>query len=194
MSWQAYVDQNLIGSGAVTAAGIYDLAGNPWAYSAGFAAQIAEVAFVSGHMAADAAGMAATGIVVAGVKYMFVSGDSNETYGKKGQEGVVFCRCARLTSPRHPPAPPRIRVPNRALRHELHSVAAAVALFLILNVVLDRSARAAQATRASWSVTTTTRSSPARPGMRLASLPTSSRSRTSKLDALLTTRGASSAR
>ena len=37
MSWQAYVDDNLIKSGMVTAAGIYDLQGNPWAYSAGFA-------------------------------------------------------------------------------------------------------------------------------------------------------------
>lgn len=37
MSWQAYVDTNLVGSGMVTAAGIYDLQGNPWAYSAGFA-------------------------------------------------------------------------------------------------------------------------------------------------------------
>ena len=42
MSWQAYIDSNLLASGQVTAAGIYDLQGNPWAYSAGFAAQIAE--------------------------------------------------------------------------------------------------------------------------------------------------------
>ena len=37
MSWQQYVDSNLVGTGMVTAAGIYDLQGNPWAYSAGFA-------------------------------------------------------------------------------------------------------------------------------------------------------------
>ena len=37
MSWQAYVDSNLVATGMVTAAGIYDLQGNPWAYSAGFA-------------------------------------------------------------------------------------------------------------------------------------------------------------
>ena len=37
MSWQAYVDTNLVSTGSVTAAGIYDLQGNPWAYSAGFA-------------------------------------------------------------------------------------------------------------------------------------------------------------
>ena len=63
MSWQAYVDTNLIASGSVTAAGIYDLQGNPWAYSAGFAAQIAEVAAVSGHMhTGDPSGLAGTGV------------------------------------------------------------------------------------------------------------------------------------
>jgi len=92
MSWQAYVDNNLIGAG-VTSAGIYDLQGNPWAYSAGFAAQIAEVAAVSAHMQADPTALAATGVVVAGVKYMFVSGDANEVYVKKGNDGVVFCKC-----------------------------------------------------------------------------------------------------
>ena len=98
MSWQAYVDTNLLASGMVTAAGIYDLQGNPWAYSAGFAAQVAEVAAVSAHFAAPA-GLAATGAVVAGVKYMFVQGEENvEIYVKKGATGVVFCRCAR--SPR----------------------------------------------------------------------------------------------
>ena len=94
MSWQAYVDSNLLASGYVTAAGIYDLQGNPWAYSAGFAAQIAEVAAISGHLHADASGLAATGLVIAGVKYMFVRGDTNDfVIGKKGQEGVVVYKC-----------------------------------------------------------------------------------------------------
>ena len=63
MSWQAYIDDNLLKSGAVTAAGIYDMQGNPWAYSAGFAAQVAEVAAVSGHMhTGDPSGLAGTGV------------------------------------------------------------------------------------------------------------------------------------
>mmetsp|Transcript_6556 Transcript_6556/g.21493 ORF Transcript_6556/g.21493 Transcript_6556/m.21493 type:complete len:128 (+) Transcript_6556:41-424(+) len=93
MSWQTYVDTNLVGTGMVTAAGIYDLQGNPWAYSAGFAAQVAEVAAVSGHFAAPS-GLAATGATIAGEKYMFVRGEENaEIYVKKGAEGVVFYRC-----------------------------------------------------------------------------------------------------
>ena len=95
MSWQAYVDANLVGTGAVTQAGIYDLQGNPWAYtqSPPFAAQIAEVAAVSAHFAAPS-GLAATGVTIAGVKYMYVSGEENtEIYAKKGNEGVAFYRC-----------------------------------------------------------------------------------------------------
>mmetsp|Transcript_26321 Transcript_26321/g.82413 ORF Transcript_26321/g.82413 Transcript_26321/m.82413 type:complete len:128 (+) Transcript_26321:63-446(+) len=93
MSWQTYVETNLVGTGMVTSAGIYDLQGNPWAYSEGFAAQVAEVAAVSGHFAAPS-GLAATGATVAGVKYMFVRGEENaEIYVKKGAEGVVFYRC-----------------------------------------------------------------------------------------------------
>ena len=95
MSWQAYVDANLVGTGAVTQAGIYDLQGNPWAYtqSPPFAAQIAEVAAVSAHCAAPS-GLAATGVTIAGVKYMYVSGEENtEIYAKKGNEGVAFYRC-----------------------------------------------------------------------------------------------------
>merc|ERR1712146_198668 len=79
--------------GMVTAAGIYDLQGNPWAYSAGFAAQVAEVAAVSAHFAAPS-GLAATGATIAGVKYMFVRGEENaEIYVKKGATGVIFYRC-----------------------------------------------------------------------------------------------------
>jgi hypothetical protein len=36
VSWQYQVDELLVASGAVTAAGVYDLDGHPWAYSTGF--------------------------------------------------------------------------------------------------------------------------------------------------------------
>ena len=93
MSWQEYVDVNLLGTGNVTAAGIYDLKGNPWAYSAGFAAQVEEVAAVSDHFATPP-DLAATGVTIAGVKYMFVRGYENEDiYVKRGNTGVCFRRC-----------------------------------------------------------------------------------------------------
>ena len=94
MSWQQYVDANLVGTGTVPSAGIYDKAGNPWAYSAGFAAQVAEVKVVADALATgDPSCLAGTGAVVAGVKYMFVRGDADSVYVKKGAEGVYFFMC-----------------------------------------------------------------------------------------------------
>jgi len=92
-SWDAYISTNLIGSGAVTGAGIYDLAGNPWAYSDGFAAQVAEVKAVSDAMASDPTSLAGTGVTVAGIKYMYINGDKQQVYAKKGNTGVVFFKC-----------------------------------------------------------------------------------------------------
>ena len=108
MSWQTYVDAALVGTGMVTAAGIYDLDGNPWAYSAGFTAQIDEVALVSRCMVGPKEGMAvpedkfprdldalaAWRPTVAGMSYTYIQGDEHEVYVKQGSCGVVFCRCA----------------------------------------------------------------------------------------------------
>merc|ERR1712087_789765 len=44
-------------------------------------------------MQADATTLAGTGALVAGVKYMFVRGSGDEVYVKKGNTGVVFCKC-----------------------------------------------------------------------------------------------------
>ena len=102
------------------AAGIYDLQGNPWAYSSGFAvtnarvcrprrffllqptccvcllrvqAQVNEIAAVSSHFA-EPSGLAAMGATIAGVRYMFVRGEENhEIHVKQETEGVVFYRC-----------------------------------------------------------------------------------------------------
>ena len=108
MSWQEYVDTNLLGSKVISAAGIYDLTGNPWAYSAGFAAQVAEVGLVAKEMIADTTtNLAGTGVVIAGIKYMFVSGSHDEVYAKKGNTGVVIQKCNTCvivcTHGEHPP-------------------------------------------------------------------------------------------
>merc|ERR1712087_397301 len=93
MAWQAYVDNNLTSAGCATSAGIYDLNGNPWAYSPGFAAQVAEVAAISAAMGSDPTSLAGTGVVIAGVKYMFIRGDADCVIGKKGTSGVVVHKC-----------------------------------------------------------------------------------------------------
>merc|ERR1719399_225067 len=95
MAWQAYVDNNLVASGVVTSAGIYDLNGNPWAYSPGFAAQISEVAAISKAMATEsgASELSTSGFRIAGIKYFLVKCDKLETIGKKGATGVVVHKC-----------------------------------------------------------------------------------------------------
>ena len=60
----------------------------------GFAAQVAEVKVVADALATgDPSCLAGTGAVVAGVKYMFVRGDADSVYVKKGAEGVYFFMC-----------------------------------------------------------------------------------------------------
>lgn len=46
MSWQAYVDTNLVGTGAVTQAGIYGLnGGGVWASSPGFSVSVLNIIY-----------------------------------------------------------------------------------------------------------------------------------------------------
>ena len=95
-AWQAYIDSMVPASGC--AGGLYDLQGNPWAYSEGFALQVDEVAAVSGWLhSGSVGGMAATGGLIAGVKNMFVRGDDDEkwVYLKKGKLGITFVACTQ---------------------------------------------------------------------------------------------------
>merc|ERR1712065_107878 len=73
MSWQSYVDSNLVGTGACNHAAIIGHDGNTWATSAGFA---------------NSQPLAASGVKVAGVKYMFLRCDGRTILGKKGTSGV----------------------------------------------------------------------------------------------------------
>jgi len=83
MSWQSYVDDHLIASGAVTKAAIVGVGGETWATSAGFSVSDTEAkALVTGFT--DASGLQAGGIMVGGEKYMFIKCESGkEIIGKK---------------------------------------------------------------------------------------------------------------
>mmetsp|Transcript_2080 Transcript_2080/g.5865 ORF Transcript_2080/g.5865 Transcript_2080/m.5865 type:complete len:128 (+) Transcript_2080:126-509(+) len=88
MSWQSYVDDHLIASGAVTKAAIVGVGGETWATSAGFSVSDTEAkALVTGFT--DASGLQAGGIMVGGEKYMFIKCESGkEIIGKKGAAGM----------------------------------------------------------------------------------------------------------
>jgi len=93
MSWQPYVNHG-IAIGMATAGGIYDLQGNPWATSPGFAAKSSEILAVAAHFP-NPAGLGKTGATVAGARYMYAGGEANsEIYIKNlDDRGIVFFRC-----------------------------------------------------------------------------------------------------
>eukprot|EP00033_Pygsuia_biforma_P000021 GCRY01000029.1.p1 GENE.GCRY01000029.1~~GCRY01000029.1.p1 ORF type:complete len:149 (-),score=20.04 GCRY01000029.1:56-436(-) len=93
MSWQAYVDTSLVGTGFCTKACIVGLDGNVWATSAGFGAQGNEgKSLVSAFT--DPSGVLASGLHFGGEKYMTIKADPRSVYGKKGAAGVC---CVKTT-------------------------------------------------------------------------------------------------
>ena len=91
MSWQAYIDSSLVGTGHIKRALIAGHNGATWAGSAGFTPSAAEVtAIIRGFT--DNAGIQGSGITLAGVKYMTLRADNRSIYGKKGAGGVVIVK------------------------------------------------------------------------------------------------------
>lgn len=91
MSWQAYVDTNLVGSGRVSRAAILGLQGGVWASSPGFTISTEEQsAIVGAYTKAD--DIQANGIRLAGQKYFTVSVIDRTIQGKKAVDGVVIVK------------------------------------------------------------------------------------------------------
>jgi len=87
MSWQSYVDDQLLATKMVSQAAICGHDGNIWATSTGFAVTAAELKHLStnfGNM--DVLPM--SGLTLAGTKYMFLSANDRVMRGKKGTSGV----------------------------------------------------------------------------------------------------------
>jgi len=95
MSWQAYVDSSLVGSGNVDKAAIVSAAGDSvWASSAGFSVSSPEMKIV---VAALAGGQAAEklwseGLHIAGERYVITKAEGRSIYGRKAKEGIVICK------------------------------------------------------------------------------------------------------
>ncbi|KAJ8654944.1 hypothetical protein O0I10_009340 [Lichtheimia ornata] len=91
MSWQAYVDSNLCGTGQVSQAAIYGTNGAQWAASPGFQLSAPEVQeIISGY--ANPADLPAKGIHINGVKYFVIKSDDRSIYGKKNADGVCIVK------------------------------------------------------------------------------------------------------
>jgi len=93
MSWQEYVDNQLVGSGDVSKAAICGLDGAIWAISAGFEVTAAETAALVKSFGKDDLTM--TGLMIGGTKFIFLSGDSELMRGKKGTTGVHISKTTK---------------------------------------------------------------------------------------------------
>jgi len=89
MSWQAYVDDQLVGAG-LTGGVLLGHDGSVWA-SKNFNIQGTEGAGLA-NLFKNPANVFATGIFLGGNKYMGIKGDERSIYGKKGATGVATAK------------------------------------------------------------------------------------------------------
>merc|ERR1712001_460965 len=87
MSWQSYVDDQLLNTKMVTHAVICGHDGNIWASSPGFAVTPDELrALIAKYNNTDQ--LAMNGVTIAGKKYMYLSSNDKVIRAKKGTSGV----------------------------------------------------------------------------------------------------------
>ena len=87
MSWQSYVDEQLLATKMVSQAAICGHDGNVWATSAGFAVSAGELKHIATNFGKMSV-MPMSGITVTGAKFMFLSANDRVMRGKKGTSGV----------------------------------------------------------------------------------------------------------
>ncbi|CAO3571674.1 unnamed protein product [Mortierella alpina] len=88
MSWQAYVDKNLIGTGKVQKAAIFGLDGSLWATSPDFKVAGAEVQKLIAAFK-DTSDIAPNGLYLEGKKYVYLRSSENSIYARLGADGVT---------------------------------------------------------------------------------------------------------
>ncbi|KAF9202234.1 profilin, required for normal timing of actin polymerization in response to thermal stress, partial [Haplosporangium sp. Z 27] len=89
MSWQAYVDTNLVSTGKVDKGAIFGLDASLWATSADFKVGGAEVKKLVAAFT-DPTDVATNGLFLEGEKYIYLrSPADNIIYARKGTTGVV---------------------------------------------------------------------------------------------------------
>ncbi|BGP19343.1 hypothetical protein JCM10213_006849 [Rhodosporidiobolus nylandii] len=91
MSWQTYVDSNLLGTGKVTKAAILGQQGGVWAQSAGYDLTAEEQAAIVKAFA-DPSAAQASGIRAQGAKFLTIRADDRSVYGKKQADGIVLVK------------------------------------------------------------------------------------------------------
>ncbi|GAA5869276.1 hypothetical protein JCM3774_004191 [Rhodotorula dairenensis] len=91
MSWQAYVDSNLLGTGKITRAAILGQQGGVWAASAGYSLSPEEQSALT-KVHSDPASAQAHGVKAAGQKFLCIRADDRSVYGKKSADGIIVVK------------------------------------------------------------------------------------------------------
>ncbi|KAI6157862.1 profilin [Pisolithus tinctorius] len=93
MSWQTYVDNNLVGSGKVSKAAIIGQSGGVWAASPGYNLSPAEQKAIVNAFT-NPAETQANGVRLAGQKFFVLSVDvlTGQILGKKGADGCTIIK------------------------------------------------------------------------------------------------------
>ncbi|WVR03108.1 hypothetical protein IAU60_000098 [Kwoniella sp. DSM 27419] len=90
MSWQAYVDDHLVGTGKVTKAAILGKQGGVWAASSGYTLSQKEQDAIVKTAFTQPDQIRAGGITLAGFKFMCISAEPGEVIGRKGERGCFL--------------------------------------------------------------------------------------------------------
>ncbi|KAL9940318.1 hypothetical protein V8E36_001023 [Tilletia maclaganii] len=88
MSWQTYVDTNLVGTKHIAKAAIIGLKGGVWATSPGFDVSPEEQQALI-HGFSDPSAVQASGLRLAGKKYFTLQVNDRSYYGKQGPDGII---------------------------------------------------------------------------------------------------------
>eukprot|EP01012_Entosiphon_sulcatum_P016925 TRINITY_DN2178_c0_g1_i1.p1 TRINITY_DN2178_c0_g1~~TRINITY_DN2178_c0_g1_i1.p1 ORF type:complete len:127 (-),score=31.54 TRINITY_DN2178_c0_g1_i1:21-401(-) len=91
MSWQSYVDDQLIASGYVAAGALVGTDGSIWATSPDFITQD-EASAIAAAFAAGPGKLQEGGVTVKGNKYFTLKAEANLFYGKKGPQGICAAK------------------------------------------------------------------------------------------------------
>ncbi|TKA46008.1 hypothetical protein B0A55_12354 [Friedmanniomyces simplex] len=109
MSWQAYIDTSLVGTGAVDRAAIFSATGDSvWATSPAFNVSPTEMqavvaAYKDPGNKEGVKKVQSEGLHIAGERFVVLKADDRSVYGKKGREGVVIVKTTQAILVTHYP-------------------------------------------------------------------------------------------
>ncbi|KAF2673251.1 profilin-A [Microthyrium microscopicum] len=108
MSWQAYIDSSLVGTGYIDSAAIFSVDGkDDWAHATNFKISPEEMQVIVGSFT-KSSDVLAGGFKVNAVKYMAISTPDSETnpgvlMGRSGKEGFVVAKTTQALILAHHP-------------------------------------------------------------------------------------------